>query len=98
MGEGWMSLAGHSFGAPSWLPWACVLFGAGVLALIWSYMRSGGPAWLKLTALMLKAAGLFLLAACLVEPLFTGERPRPGANLMIVVADNSRSMQLADGK
>jgi hypothetical protein len=40
--------------------------------------------------------GIALLAICLVEPLFTGTRPRPGSNLLLVVADNSRSLQLAD--
>jgi uncharacterized membrane protein len=93
-----MILADYSLGAPSWLPWAAVLLGLGVVALLWSYLRSGGPLGLRLSAFLLKVVGLVLLAACLVEPLFTGQRPRPGANLMIVVADNSRSMQLADGK
>ena len=32
----------------------------------------------------------------LLFPLFTGTRPRPGSNLFLVVADNSRSLQLAD--
>jgi len=32
----------------------------------------------------------------LVEPLFKGTRPRPGSNLFLVVADNSKSLQLAD--
>jgi uncharacterized membrane protein len=93
-----MILADYSLGAPSWLPWASAMLGLGVVVLIWSYLRSGGPLWLRICALLLKTVGLVLLAACLVEPLYTGERPRPGANLMIVIADNSRSMQLADGK
>lgn len=92
-----MILADYSLGAPSWLPWAAALLGLGTLALLWSYLRSGGSLGLRIGAFLLKLIGLALLAACLVEPLYTGERPRPGANLMIVVADNSRSMQLADG-
>ena len=93
-----MILAAYSLGAPSWLPWAGGLLLVGIGTLLWSYLRSGGPLSLRLSAVFLKTIGILLLAACLVEPLFTGERPRPGANLMIVVADNSRSMQLADGK
>ena len=47
-------------------------------------------------AALLKAAGIVLLAALLVEPLFTGVRPKPGNNLFLVLADNSKSLQLAD--
>lgn len=93
-----MILSAISLGAPSWAPWATVLVGAGGIALLWSYLRSSAPLGTRLAALFLKGVGLLLLAACLVEPLYTGERPRPGANLMIVAADNSRSMQLAAGK
>src|SRR4029079_17073194 len=47
-------------------------------------------------AALLKAAGIVLLAALLVEPLVTGVRPKPGNNLFLVLADNSKSLQLAD--
>lgn len=93
-----MILAAYSLGAPSLVPWAATLLALGLVVLLWSYLRSGGSLALRLSAFALKAIGILLLAACLVEPLHTGQRPRPGANLMIVVADNSRSMQLADGK
>lgn len=64
--------------------------------IMWAYARAGHLIWVRALAGLLKAVGIFLLAALLVEPLFTGTRPRPGSNLFLVVADNSRSLQLAD--
>ena len=37
-----------------------------------------------------------LLLLCLLEPLYSGLRPRPGANLFLVMADNSQSMLVSD--
>ena len=51
---------------------------------------------LRWACLGLKLVGLAALAACLLEPLWTGLRARPGANLFAVVADNSRSLQVRD--
>jgi uncharacterized membrane protein len=47
-------------------------------------------------AALLKTAGLLLLIACLLEPLWIGTRPQPGANQFAVVVDNSQSLQLID--
>jgi uncharacterized membrane protein len=44
----------------------------------------------------LKLLGLLALAACLLEPLWTGQRARPGANYFVVLADNSQSLQVKD--
>ena len=73
---------------------------AGVLAvtlavLVWSYraMPAGRWRWVCLT---LKLLGLAALAFCLLEPLWTGQRARPGANLFAVVADNSQGMLIHD--
>src|SRR5256885_2426142 len=40
--------------------------------------------------------GLLLLAACLLDPLWSRQRARPGANLFVVIADNSQGMQIKD--
>ena len=45
---------------------------------------------------MLKALGFAALALCLLEPLWSGQRARPGANLFSIVADNSQSLQVKD--
>ena len=86
-----------SLGAEHWLPWAVLLSALALAGLAWSYWRSYTAGWVRAAAALLKAAAIVALAVCLVEPLFTGSRPRPGSNLFLVVADNSRSLQLADG-
>jgi uncharacterized membrane protein len=83
-------------GARDWLTWAAVLAALGLAALVWSYARSHGPVAVRLVAAGLKTAALLALATCLIEPLFSGTRPRPKSNLFLVVADNSRSLQVHD--
>ena len=91
-----MILAEVSLGAPQWLAPALVLSALGLAALAWSYWRSYSAGWVRASAALLKVVAIGALAVCLVEPLFTGNRPRPGSNLFLVVADNSRSLELAD--
>jgi len=47
-------------------------------------------------AFALKLLAVGVLALCLVEPLWSGRRVKSGANLFLVVADNSRSMAVSD--
>src|SRR5262245_30044524 len=77
------------------LPLAAAAFLAGFLLLVWSYRVAGrGPlAWLCLT---FKLIGFAALAACLLEPLWSGQHARPGANLFAIVADNSQGLQIKD--
>lgn len=93
-------MTGHELilGAAHWLGWAAALAGVSLAMLVWSYLRAGVLSWPRTLAALLKSAALVALAACLVEPRLTGERPRPGSNLFLIVADDSRSLQLADGK
>jgi len=66
-----------------------------LLVLAWSYRAApAGP--LRWACLALKAAALAALGLCLLEPLWFGERARPGANLFAVLADNSQSLQVKD--
>ena len=64
--------------------------------LWWGYRRGpgGGRRWLGAA---LKVAGIAALSFCLLEPLRSGQRARPGANLFAIVADNSQSLQVNDG-
>lgn len=91
-----MILADVVLGARSWLVPAICLAVAALATLAWTYRRTRSRGWLRATCVLLKAAAVVAIATCLVEPLFTGTRPRPGSNLFLVVADNSRSLQLAD--
>ena len=84
------------WGAPAWAP---VAAGAAVvlLALLaWGYWRSRSDALVRVVAPALKALAILILALCLIEPLLGGTRARPGANLFIVLTDNSQSMTLRD--
>jgi len=79
--------------------WRLVAAGFAVAALsllVWSYFRSRLSLGLRATCLLLKLLGVLALAACLLEPLWTSERARPGANYFAVVADNSQGMKIKD--
>jgi uncharacterized membrane protein len=89
-------LADIIVGARAWLFPAIALALIALAAMVWSYFAAHTPGWLRGVCLLLKAAAVILIAVCLIEPLYTGTRPRPGSNLFLVVADNSRSLQLAD--
>lgn len=91
-----MILAEVTLGARHWLGGAVLLLVIALAVVIWSYRRGGLRSWVRGLAAVLKGIGIVALAVCLVEPLFTGTRPRPGSNLFLVVADNSRSLQLSD--
>jgi uncharacterized membrane protein len=69
--------------------------GFAFLLLFWSY-RSAPAGVVRWTCAGLKALGIAALLACLLEPLMSSQRARPGANLFAVVADNSQSLQIKD--
>ncbi len=81
-------------------PW--IIAAAGGLALcallsLYGYARNGGlrRGW---PGVALKLAGLVLLCLCALEPQWTGQRARPGANVFAILADNSQSMALTDAE
>ena len=76
-----------------WLVIGAVAFGS--LLALWSYRSSPlGPA--RMLCPFLKLLGFSTLALCLLEPLWSSQRARPGANLFAVVADNSQGLQIRD--
>ena len=92
-----MMLAEVTFEGRTWLPLALLLGGAALAALVWAYLQTRSATWVRGLAALLKATGIAALVICLIEPHFRGTRPRPGENLFLVAADNSRSLQLGDG-
>ena len=64
--------------------------------LWWSYRRAPVAGGVGAICFGLKLLGVLALAACLIEPLWTGQRARPGANFFAILADNSQSMQIKD--
>lgn len=77
------------------LPAAGLLFLA-LLLLAWAYRKAPASGAIRGACLSLKLLGLLALAACLLEPLWSGQRARPGSNYFAVVADNSQGMQIKD--
>lgn len=82
------------FGAYDWWWIAAILSAVVGLLALWSYVGGQRLTFSTLTALSLKCVAVVALAFCLLEPQLRVERPRPGANMLAVVVDNSRSMQI----
>jgi uncharacterized membrane protein len=91
-----MSFAVASVSAPGWLWPALAVVAAGVALLVWSYRDATLRSSDKFVAGALKLLGILALAACLVEPLWTGQRVKPGANYFAVLVDNSQGMCIKD--
>lgn len=82
--------------AKSWIPAALILGGGVFLLVVWSYRNLEAPRWIKNTCGIAKALAVVLLASMLVEPMRSETKPVPGANLFVVMADRSQSLQLGD--
>ena len=91
-----MMCASIYFAAENWA-WLVVVFVLGSVILLWQgyrhYPARGGARWL---AAGLKLAALGLLALCLMEPMWSGDSPKKGANDFVVIADNSRRFAVKD--
>lgn len=94
MDESSLSFDSLAFGASEWLAAACILAAAVSGLAIWSYWARSQLSGLRLLAMALKTAAVAALAFCLLEPVRRTERPRPGANVLAIVVDNSRSMEI----
>jgi uncharacterized membrane protein len=83
------------WGAAHWLIPAGILAAAVLLGLLWGYYRAT-TSWVRFVAPLLKLVAVIALIVCLVDPLWHGVRPRPGANLFLVLVDNSQSLTIRD--
>src|SRR5947199_1621374 len=79
-----------------WLWPAAIFLALALLALGWTYRHAPAGGAIRGVCVFLKVLGLLVLAACLVDPLWSGQRARPGANIFVVIADNSQGMQIKD--
>ncbi|MFG0334428.1 MAG: hypothetical protein ACF8TS_13775 [Maioricimonas sp. JB049] len=94
MGDCSLTLGALLIGDRSWVqPAMLLLVGAGLLVVI-VYVRAGAATGTRLSAGLLKLTAFALLAACIIEPLWSGTRARPGANIFLLVADDSASLQI----
>jgi uncharacterized membrane protein len=64
--------------------------------VIWAYGRSAGSTPTRTICTALKVIGIAALVLCLLEPLWSKQRARPGANYFVVLADNSQGLKVQD--
>jgi uncharacterized membrane protein len=91
-----MFIAAVLISGRDWLIPGIVIFALVLLLLVWSYRRAGLGGGIRALCLSLKLIGVLALAACLLEPLWSRERARPGANYFAILADNSQGMSIKD--
>ncbi|MEK6239033.1 MAG: hypothetical protein N2C14_30325, partial [Planctomycetales bacterium] len=84
------------FAAPQWAPWAVGAIVACLALLVHGYWNAPASNATRTLAGSMKLIGVVLLALCLLEPMWSGTRARPGANVFLILADNSRSLRIRD--
>ncbi len=93
-----MFLGNLFFSGQDWTLVAALIMAAALILLGWGYRPahrtvSAVDRWI---CLALKCLGIFALVFCLLEPSWSGQRARPGANALAIVADNSQGLQIKD--
>jgi uncharacterized membrane protein len=71
-------------------------FGVLVAFVAWAYGRTAGSTAVRSVCTALKILGIAALVLCLLEPLWSKQRARPGANYFVVLADNSQGLKIHD--
>jgi len=84
------------WGAPQWGNVALGVGGVLTLIVIWNYASGTSKRSVRWLAAALKLLAIALLAVCLLQPMRSGTRPKPQANLFAIVVDNSHSMSLRE--
>lgn len=84
------------WGSPEWFAVAASVVLLGLLTLAVCYWRAPRGLAVRLFAPGLKTLALVATAVILLEPLLHGSRPRPGANLFLILVDDSASLQVCD--
>ena len=99
--RGWDASSEVMFGSilisgRDWLLPATGFLVVSIVLLLWTYLRAPADKFLRSCCALLKLLGIAALVACLLEPLWSGQRAKPGANYFAVVADNSQGMGIKD--
>ena len=84
------------FGSQAWLTLVAVTLLLGIGLVVWRSVQAPGDGITRWLAPLFKILGLVLLGFCLLEPLWSGQRARPGANLFVILADDSQSLSMKD--
>ncbi len=94
--EAFVHVAGLVLSGRDWWPAVLIGFAAALPLVYLACRRAGGSGRAGRLCGLLRVAGLVLLLLCLLEPQWSGQRPVPGANYMVLAADNSQGMQIHD--
>ncbi len=96
MSETLRSFWPNDWAAPQWV-WPGTILGAVLIGLVlWSWMRSRVSPATGITGVLLKVLAIVVLVLILIEPMRSQSRPEPGANLFLVLADDSQSLAIRD--
>lgn len=91
-----MSFGTLVFSSKDWLIPATLLVGIATAILVWGYRLAPADRNIRIACFSLKLAGLIALGLILLEPLWSGQRARQGANMFVILADNSQGMTMKD--
>lgn len=91
-----LSLANIVISGRDWLLPAGGFLLVAVLLLVWTYLRAHVDRKLRTACAFLKLLGLAALLVCLLDPLWSSQRAKPGANFLAIVADNSQGLSIKD--
>ena len=83
-------------GDKDWMWPAIAAVCIGLLLLRWAYNKLNAASGTSTLAEILKGLGICLLAVCLLNPLWSGTRARPGANIFAILVDQSQSLTISD--
>ncbi len=89
-------IAGIYLGQREWLTPTAIGFGVFFVFVVASYWRSPARRGTRVACAVLMLAVAALLLAFFLLHMWADQRPKPGANLLAIVADNSRSMTARD--
>lgn len=83
-----------TFTGQEWLWPAIAALAVALVLIAWGYARSGASHRFRAACASLKVLAVVALVLCLLEPTWSGQRIKPGANIFAVIADDSASLQL----
>jgi uncharacterized membrane protein len=86
--------AAVSFSGFGWLWPILIVASIALILVVISYARNPASGGVRAVCLVLKLLGIAALAVCLLEPMWSRTRPKPGANYFVVLADNSQGMRI----
>jgi hypothetical protein len=86
----------NDWAAPAWVLPGCLLGGVLIALVLWSWMRGRVSASTGIIGVSLKVLAIVVLILILIEPMRSETRPEPGANLFLILADDSQSLAIRD--